>query len=206
MKHSKKYLAFALFGACCLSNSGSAYVYSFTNTTTSPISVDLCGVARVGCSMMQGNNEKPNESNFGATKRVSNAGGLVGPQTIEPKHTLELNFNKGDIGFCANLSQIKVGLNDQGISPRNVIIVENKTYDQLLTAIDSFGGDVSEIGESLSDVPNQVGAVAKVGSGLGKIVGSVARLARSSSCKDIHFVVINNKAKPDEIYVATRDL
>lgn len=210
MKNSKKALAALLLGVLCYSNSASAYVFSFVNGTKSPISVDVCGIAKIGCSMMQGNTPAYNSFNdttYGKTRRVANAGHLNGPQIIPAGGTLELNFNAFlDIGFCANLAQVKVGINGQGLSPRDVTALPNAYYDKLFSSIDSFGGDITKMADGLSSIPGAGGVVAKVGSGLGGMLGSIGQLVRNSSCKDMTFLVLNDKNNPNDIHVVTRDL
>lgn len=62
------------------------------------------------------------------------------------------------------------------------------------------------MGEGLSTLPGAGGVVGKVGAGLGGMLGSIGKLVRDSSCKDMHFLILNNKDNPNEVYVATRDL
>jgi len=211
MKHLKKALAALLLGAFFYSDSASAYTFSFTNGTNETVAVDFCGVAVIGCSMMQ---EGPafklvnplKVRTMGKTKNVRNAGHLNGPQQIEPQGTLELNFNAMDFGICLDLANVKVGLQSQGFSmmPREVIALPNQYYDALFGAVSQFGGDVSKLGEAVSKIPNpEVAAAGAVGQSLGSMVGSVGQLVRHSTCKNMSFIIINDKGR---VQVTTRGL
>ena len=63
---------------------------------------------------------------------------------------------------------------------------------------------MSRLGEAVSEVPNpEVAAAGAVGQSLGSMVGSVGQLVRHSTCKNMSFIIINDKGR---VQVTTRGL
>jgi hypothetical protein len=191
-------------------NSASAYVFSFTNGTSSDIKVDICGIAKIGCSMMQGTTPAYSyfsDDQYGKTRRVNNAGHLKGPQDLAPGETVELNFNSfWDIGFCANLSQVKVGVEGNGIVPRKVTRLPNEYYDELFKAIDKFGDDFAALGDKYAVLAGQYGPAVKAGFSSFSLISAITNLVRHSTCTDMHFLVLPEKDSSKGISVVTGNL
>jgi hypothetical protein len=211
MKYLTRTLGTILISTIAYITPASAYTFSFTNGTNEEVAVDFCGIAVIGCSMMQGSMpdwriNPYKESNFGKTRNVRNAGHLSGPQKIPAGGTIELNFNSLDVGVCLDLANIKVGLSSQSFSmiTRDVVKLPNEYYDALFGAISQFGGDVSKMGEALSSTPGAAGTVAKAGSGLGQMLGSIGQLVRNSTCKNMSFMII--KDDKGKVSVTTKGL
>lgn len=164
-------------------------------------------------------------SNFGNTETINNAGHLDTPLKIQNGHTVVLEFTNWDIGVCFDLSQIKVGFESNGFNMVTAAIkaLPNEWYDTLFNAAATSGGDVSKIGKAIGEklgagitkastaIPDAkgqaiVGAVgmATEGAGLateaiGSLVGTIAKVIRASSCKNMSFVAVKTK----DAYTAT---
>ena len=186
--------------------SANAYVFSVTNGTNETIAVDLYGIGRVGGSLFQ--NKTPNLKinpykvyKFHNTKRINNAGYLMGPQKIYSGHTVQFNFNSTDMGFCLNRDGVFVGLASEkySMTPREVFILPSKYQETLINSISNFGGDIGKMMEALEIFGKEGKAISKVGKGIGGIISSIGELVKLSTCKNSSFVVIKDESNTIKI-------
>src|ERR1700722_14884074 len=186
-----RYLMSAIAMSCILSSRIDAHTYTFTNNTRHPVTLDFCGLAVIGCSMMQGKipawHGGGHEVTFDEdsnTTSVRNAGHLKAPYRLPAQHTVMLNFNGIDFGICIDTGAIKIN----GIT-RPVKPLDANQYDAVSERIKNAGKTVGGIEPYVSWLPGKAGEYSKLATQTGHIVlTGVSEILRISPCKNMSFM------------------